>query len=227
MRLASAGEMAAALAHELNQPLTAVASYARASRTIARERPGEAALLSDTLEKLLAESSRAAEVVRRLRDFFRTGALQLAPLDLAEAARQCLENARTRADGAGVALRLGHAAGSRVLADRVQIEIVLRNLVANALEAARDGPAPREVGIEIAADEERVTLTIADSGGGVLPGEEERIFEPFETTRPSGMGMGLAISRAVVEAHGGRLWAEAGPHGRFHLSLPGAASGHE
>ena len=227
MRLASAGEMAAALAHELNQPLTAVASYARASRTIAQERPGEVALLSETLEKLLAESSRAADVVRRLRDFFRTGALQLVPLDLAEGARQCLGNARTRAEAAGVALRLGRTTGSRVLADRVQVEIVLRNLVANALDAAREGPAPREVAIEIAADEDRVTLTVSDSGGGVAAGEEERIFEPFETTRASGMGMGLAISRAVVEAHGGRLWAEAGPRGCFRLSLPIAASGHE
>lgn len=226
MRLASAGEMAAALAHELNQPLTAVASYARASRTIARERPGDVGLLSDTLEKLLAESSRAADVVRRLRDFFRTGALQLAPVDLAEAARQCLENARSRAEAAGVALRPGPAERCAVLADRVQVEIVLRNLMANALEAARDGQAPREVGIEIAPDADRVTLTVTDSGAGVAAGEEERIFEPFETTRASGMGMGLAISRAVVEAHGGRLWAEAAPHGRFHLALPVAERGH-
>jgi signal transduction histidine kinase len=224
-RLAAAGEMAAALAHELNQPLAAVASYARASQLIAGSRSGEYELLIDTLAKLVAESSRAAEVVRRLRDFFTTGDTQLEAVDLRTLVQHVIARLRPAFPGSSVELR---QAGSvrEVLADRTQLEIVVRNLIANALEASSqiDGPA---VTVEVSGSAETTGAAVRDNGPGVSPQDLERIFEPFESTRATGMGMGLAISRAIIEAHGGKLWTEAGPGGHFAFSLPAIGKDHE
>jgi signal transduction histidine kinase len=222
LRLAAAGEMAAALAHELNQPLTAVASYARAGRMIAEAPAPDRALLLETLGKLVAESTRASEVVRRLRDFFRSGTTRLAPVALAAAAARVVEGLRARADSLDIALALeADASLAPVLADETQIEIVLRNLVANAIDAAASASAPRRVTVQIAAAGPRqLRACVRDSGPGVPEAQAERIFEPFETSRASGMGMGLAISRAIVEAHGGRLWAEPGARGLFCFTVP-------
>lgn len=222
LRLAAAGEMAAALAHELNQPLTAVASYARAARMIAEARETDRDRLVETLGKLVAESTRASDVVRRLRDFFRSGATRLAPVALGPLAARALESARERARSLEIELESGAEEGlPPVLADETQIEIVLRNLVANAIDAAASSSGPRTVRVEIAADARGLVRTcVRDSGSGVPAADAQRIFEPFETTRASGMGMGLAISRAIVEAHGGRLWVEPGEHGLFCFTLP-------
>ncbi len=222
LRIAAAGEMAAALAHELNQPLTAVASYARAGRLIAQDPAADPTLLAGTLDKLVAESTRAADVVRRLRDFFRAGSTQLAPMSLEQVAGRALAAVRRQAEAADVALALRVPEPiPDLLADATQVEIVLRNLLANAVEAAAAGPAPRAVGLELAAHgEHAVRASVVDSGHGVAPADVEHIFEPFETRRAKGMGMGLAIARAIVEAHGGRLWAEAAPRGIFRFTLP-------
>ena len=221
MRLAAAGEMAAALAHEINQPLTALATYARASQMLAAAEPPDHARLHQTLDRLASESARAGEVVRRLRDFFRTGATELAPRALAEVARRAAEAARPRAAELGVELECDGGVREEHLVDEVQIQVVLRNLVANALEAAMGGPPPRQVRVEVRPDTGGAArITVRDTGPGVRREEADRIFEPFESTRATGMGMGLAISRAIVEAHGGRLWAEPGPHGVFILTLP-------
>jgi signal transduction histidine kinase len=222
LRLAAAGEMAAALAHELNQPLTAVASYARAGRTIAEAPAPDRALLLETLGKLVAESTRASDVVRRLRDFFRSGATQLAPVAVASLAATAIERMRERAEAQGVALAL-EAEGDlpEVLVDATQVEVVIRNLLANAIDAAVAGPQPRRVAVRVVREGAALLRAcVEDSGAGVSEPDAERIFEPFETTRASGMGMGLAISRAIVEAHGGRLWVEPGSAGRFCFTLP-------
>jgi len=226
LRLAAAGEMAAALAHELNQPLTAVASYARAGRMIAEAPAPDRALLLETLGKLLAESTRASDVVRRLRDFFRSGTTRLAPMTLAMSARRVLDAAHGRAESLGIALELAADESlPTVLADETQVEVVLRNLVANAIDAAASSGVGGTVKVEIARDAAAMLRAcVRDTGSGVPAADAERIFEPFETTRASGMGMGLAISRAIVEAHGGRLWAEPGPQGLFCFTLPIEAS---
>lgn len=220
LRLAAASEMAAALAHELNQPLAALSNYARACRVMAR--PGaDAAPLEPTLDKLVHEADRAANVVRRLRDFFRTGATHLQPASLAELAGSVIEALRPRAAALGVALEQ-HEGGvvPPLLVDSAQIEIVLRNLLANAIEAAAAAPGERRVALVLEPGEHAVHGTVSDTGAGVARPDAERIFEPFATTRASGMGMGLAICRAIVEAHGGRVWAEPGPRGVFHFTLP-------
>ncbi len=224
LRLAAAGEMAAALAHELNQPLTAVASYARAAELIAAAPAPEAGLLAGTLAKLVAESTRAAEVVRRLRDFFRTGATDLRALAVQVMVDRAVEGVRESSTARDVAIDARIPAGlPEVLADAVQVQVVLRNLLANAVDASAPMQGRREVAITAhLARPGMVEIVVRDSGPGVAAADVERIFEPFETTRAAGMGMGLAIGRAIVEAHGGRLWADAGPGGAFHVTLPAA-----
>jgi signal transduction histidine kinase len=223
MRLAAAGEMAAALAHEINQPLTALTTYARAGQLLARADPPDAARLDQTLERLASESARAGEVVRRLRDFFRTGSTVLAAGSLAALARRAVDSARPRADSLGIAIECDGEPAGEQLFDEIQMQVVLRNLVANAIEAAAPGSEPRTVRVEVRPDVAgAVRVTVRDSGPGVRREDAERIFEPFETTRSTGMGMGLAISRAIVEAHGGRLWAEPGPQGAFSFVIPPA-----
>lgn len=222
LRLAAAGEMSAALAHELNQPLTALISYARAARLLAESDAADRAQLGETLEKVLAEANRASEVVRRLRDFFRTGATNLRPASLSDLMVGVLGTMSTKALAAGVALQGEKAAIPTVLADALQIEVVLRNLVANGVEAASEGAEPRWVRVEMDVDAHGFVRTVVrDSGAGIARTDAARVFEPFWSSRATGMGIGLAISRAIVEAHGGQLWLEPGESGAaFAFTLP-------
>lgn len=218
--LAAAGEMAGAIAHEVNQPLTALTNYGHSGRQLLRAgRTGE---LAEVIEKMLAEAQRAAEVVRRLRDFFRGGTTRLervAVEDLLQAARAIA----ARVNG-GVEIAFSVQAEPvlpDVLVDRLQMEVVLRNLVVNAAEAIAAG-SPKG-GIVLRAerhDASHLRIVIVDSGPGLRAGEAEQVFEPFVSGKPSGMGLGLAVSRAIVEAHGGMLGSRAAPHGEFHLVLP-------
>lgn len=223
LRLAAAGEMAGALAHEVNQPLTALANYGRSAQLLLAK--GDTALneLPGVIEKMLAEGKRAGEVVRRLRDFFRTGTTQLesVPVD------QILATAQSIAQQVGGSERISIAtehAGELppLFVDRLQIELILRNLISNAFEAMGDHNDQR-VQIRVMAqrhDAQHVRLTVADNGPGVSTRVRERLFEPFLSGKSSGMGLGLAISRAIAEAHGGSLEARASEHGEFHLVLP-------
>jgi two-component system sensor kinase FixL len=220
LRMVAAGEMAAALAHEMNQPLTALANYARAGQLLARADPPDPVRLSDTLERLAAEAARAGEVVRRLRDFFRTGAADLRPASIAAIARQAVADAGPRASALDVRVDYAGEHADLVLVDEVQMQVVFRNLLANAIDAAAANAA-KSVHVEVGPQAGGgAVIAVRDSGRGVRREDAERIFEPFETTGATGMGMGLAISRAIVEAHGGRLWVEPGTQGHFRFTLP-------
>jgi len=220
LRLAAAGEMASALAHELNQPLAALSSYARAGQILAQAPREHGALLDETLAKLVTEAGRAADVVRRLRDFFREGILRLETIELRNTLERVVRAEQERALPREVALAWDASEDFRVKADERQLEVVLRNLVTNAIEAA-GAHGPGRVDVEARAHRELVRVCVRDTGPGVAPEDAERIFEPFETTRASGMGMGLAISRAIVEAHGGEIWVETGRRGgAFCFTLP-------
>ena len=222
LRLAAASEMAAALAHELNQPLAALSNFARAS-TVLAEQGADAAQLKGTLARLVGEADRAASVVQRLRDFFRTGATELRPASIADLAGSVVESLRPRADALGVQLeQRTEEPIAPLLVDSVQIEIVLRNLLANAIEAAASSRGERRVSLLIEPVSLGVRGTVADTGSGVAGVDAERIFEPFATNRATGMGMGLSICRAIIEAHGGRIWSEPGPGGLFRFTLPPA-----
>lgn len=225
-KLAAAGQMAAALTHELGQPLTALTNYARAGQLLAAAGDAERTRLAETLGKLVAESRRTAEVVRRLRDFLQHGALHAEPVDLCGAIQRVL--AGMRATCADVELRFSPPSPEcpPVQADPLQIEIVLRNLLRNAADAARDADGTRRVEILCEPQGDEVLVEVVDSGSGVTAERLEAIFEPFETSKTTGMGIGLAVSRAIVEAHRGRLWAVADQRGRFRFTLPAAKERH-
>jgi two-component system, LuxR family, sensor kinase FixL len=243
-RLSAAGEMAAALAHELNQPLTAAASAVQAARrTLASASPegldGQLPEVREAMDLAAEQALRGGQIVRRLRDFVARGEadprLESLPKLAEEAAALALVGAKER--GAAVALRLEPGLPP-VLADRIQVQQVLFNLMRNALEAMGDGEAPagggggaprrrRELVVSAApAGPDTVEIAVADTGPGLAPEVAGRLFEPFVSTKPAGMGVGLSICRTIVEAHGGRLWAEPNPGGGavFRFTLPAAPS---
>jgi two-component system, LuxR family, sensor kinase FixL len=214
LRLATAGEMAGAIAHEVNQPLTALTNYARSGQMlIAAGRTGE---LAGVIARMLGEAQRASEVVRRLRDFFREGRTHLERVPVAE----LLESVRRQAS-----IDILRVEGERdlpdVLVDRLQIELVLRNLVSNAADAVDPSPGAGAIALKAQRhDAQHVRIVVADNGPGVPAASRERVFEPFVSGKRTGMGLGLAVSRAIAEAHGGTLDAMPGPHGEFRLVLP-------
>jgi two-component system sensor kinase FixL len=226
LRLAAAGEMAAALAHELNQPMTALVAYGRAcEHLLARGETG--ALLSDTIGKMVRESVRASEVVRRLREFFRTGAMHLETTSVAAIVTTVTRQFEAQCAAHGIALAVVMQPGLVVHADRLQIELVVRNLIANALDAVL---TRTETGGRITVSTSglkggRLQVSVHDNGPGVSNAVAARLFEPFVSGKSSGLGLGLVLSRAIVEAHGGRLWAEVGDKGIFNFILPLLHSG--
>ncbi len=221
LRLAAAGEMAGALAHELNQPLTALSAYGTAcQQLLAQGETGER--LVETIRRMVAEALRAADVVRRLRDFFRTGATRLETIELADLLASANTSFAAKAAQQGVAMTVEPAPACQLLADRLQLEVVLRNLIANAFEAIAECPPGKRL-IRIATQPEgagRIGIRIEDSGPGLSGAKAAHLFEAFQSSKASGLGLGLVISRAIVEAHGGHLWAEVAEHGIFRLVLP-------
>lgn len=226
LRLAAAGEMVGAIAHELNQPLTALMNYGRSGEMLVAA--GRSAELAAVMGRMLKEAQRASEVVRRLRDFFRSGTTRLEQvqvLDLLEGARRAGESLP---DGRGISFNIEvEESLPDILVDRLQIELVLRNVVTNAIEAVKAHSAA-DARITMSAarhDVNHVRITVADSGPGVGPAAAERVFEPFVSGKSTGMGLGLAVSRAIAQAHGGTLDASDRPHGEFQLVLPFGAVG--
>ena len=222
-RLAAAGEMTQAIAHELNQPLSALANYARAARAMLEAPEQHGPLLADTLAKIDREASRAGQVVHRLREFFRGGGLRLESLTAAELIEEGLAPARRRAERAGIHVSVDvHGDMPRFMADRVQMGTVLHNLLVNAIEAIEsDDPKARMIAISARRlDTHRLRFCVRDSGRGVSPEMRERLFDSFATSKAEGMGLGLAISRTLVEAHGGELWLDSLRPTRLCFTLP-------
>ena len=231
LRLAAAGDMAAALAHELNQPLTAMSTYARAAQMLARRLPEtdpSARGILDVADKLAGEAARAGDVVNRLRRFFRERSTELQVTDLRELLAEAIASQSRRAEGLRVSLGLGEVQElPPVWVDRVQISVVLRNLVSNAIESAADQPGTSDrarsvvVGAKLAGD--AVLVSVLDSGRGLNAERARSVFDAPASSKPGGMGIGLSISRAIIEAHGGRLWGEPGAGGTFRFTLPSAS----
>lgn len=221
LRLAAAGEMAGALAHELNQPLTALSAYGMACEQLL-ERGESGEQLRETIRRMVAESYRAADVVRRLRDFFRTGATRLETITLDELLASALASFSAKAAQHGIELTSDPVPTHALLADRLQLEVVLRNLLSNAFDAVAEQASERRR-IHVSVNPEsagRVCICIEDSGPGLSEAKAARLFEAFQSSKATGLGLGLAISRAIVEAHGGSLTAEMTDHGLFRLVLP-------
>ncbi|HUW82500.1 MAG TPA: PAS domain S-box protein [Phycisphaerae bacterium] len=227
-RLSTIGEMTSSLAHEINQPLAAIANYAQAWLQAIRSGRLDAEELREDVTQIAAQAERAGQIVRRVRSFIRKEDTQRTRVDIADLVREAADLAEVETREYGVVLRLElDGATHPVVADAIQIEQVILNLVRNALEAMKHRrKKERKLSIRTAAvDDGCVEVAVRDSGTGLSADHQaDRLFEPFFTTKPEGMGMGLAISRTIVEAHGGRLWASGNPdHGMtFRFTLPAA-----
>ncbi|HEY0834489.1 MAG TPA: ATP-binding protein [Azospirillum sp.] len=230
-RLAVTGEMASALAHELNQPLLATIGYTRAAQRLleSSDTPPRA---QELIDKAVAQAERAGEVIRGLRTFLGKGSPQLTPVPAADIVREALALAGADAAYNRVQLHVEMAEPlPDVLADRIQIEQVLLNLVHNSVEAIAGAACRvREVTVRVGAEPpDGVVFEVADTGPGVPAEMVDRLYSPFATTKPAGMGLGLPICRSIVESHGGRLWlAGTSDQGAvFRLFLPAARPGDE
>ena len=226
-RLSTLGGMAAGLAYEINQPLSAIVRYANGTARRIRDAEIEPEALLEVVDSIADEALRAGEILRRIREFVRNTEATRARADLNALVREALHFAEVEARELGITLRL--SLGREPLdveVDAIQLEQVILNLVCNGFEAMgeRDG-VPRELSIETAArDGGDVELVVRDTGSGIEQDSAARLFEPFFTTKQDGLGLGLPISRSIVEGHGGQLWvAPNTPRGAaFHVMLPAA-----
>ena len=220
-RVSAVETMATSLAHELNQPLTAIANYTQASAAImARGDEHALELVREALEEAGREAIRAGAIIHRLRDFLARGELErtiVSPYDLAVQARE-LGAAGGRARGIECRIEFSEEMAP-VLVDRIQIQQVLLNLIRNAIEAMDE---TGEVAIGASYAGGMMRFSVIDNGSGIQTGQEEAQFEPFFSTKEAGMGLGLAICRTIVEAHGGRIWCEQAPGGgaAFYFTVP-------
>ncbi|KWI29491.1 AAA family ATPase [Burkholderia stagnalis] len=202
------GELAASIAHEINQPLTSVVSSVGACMRWLRGPQPDIGEALASLEDIRASGNRAADIVRALRSLARQAPPAMAPLAIDELIRDMLHLTAPEIDAKQVALRIDlRCNGICVMADRTQIQQVILNLVTNALDAMDGLAAPRELEVASRHDDGHVVVAIADRGAGIDAGIANRIFDPFFTTKSNGMGMGLAICRSIMEAHGGTLEA--------------------
>jgi len=213
-RLSAMGEMASALAHELNQPLSATANYIQGSLRLLAEDPVDKPVIADALKVAGEQMFRAGDIIRRLRDFVSKGEterrLENLPQLLEEAGALAMVGAKDR----GVRLRFDIAPDvGLVLVDKVQIQQVVLNLMRNAVEAMAQSDQRELVVAAQPADDDMVVVSISDTGTGISDAVAGQLFEPFVTTKHEGMGVGLSISRTIVEAHGGRIWVEPTPGG--------------
>jgi two-component system sensor kinase FixL len=223
-RITALGEMSSALAHELNQPLAAIGNYLSGLRRMgAADAPPNMPLWRDTLEKAAAQALRAGDIIRRLRDFVSRGEterrIESVSKLVVEAGALAFLGAKEQA--IRVTTELDPDA-DLVLADKVQVQQVLLNLIRNAMEAMAGAPT-RELTIESRLEaDDMVRISVCDTGSGLSDAVMATLFQPFMTTKPSGMGVGLSICRTIVEAHGGRIWAENRPAGgaMFAFTLP-------
>jgi two-component system sensor kinase FixL len=209
-RLTALGEMASTLAHELNQPLSAIANYLKGSRRMLAESSDAraATTVRDAVDKAADQALRAGQIIRRLRDFVARGESERRVESLNKMIEEAGALALVGAKEQGVRVRFNFAPmADQVLADKVQIQQVLLNLIRNGVEAM-EGCERRELIVSTKDIGEEVAIGVADSGVGIPPEIADQLFQPFVTTKRQGMGVGLSISRTIVEAHGGRIWVE-------------------
>jgi two-component system sensor kinase FixL len=222
-RLTAMGEMASTLAHELNQPLSAIANYLKGSQRLLQDKPDElSGTLRGALDKAAEQAMRAGQIIRRLRDFVSRGETERRVESITklveEASALALVGAKER--GVRVTFQLD-ARADLVLADKVQVQQVLINLLRNAIDAMEESPRRELVISTDVRSDDMVAIGVADTGTGVAPEVAGQLFQPFVTTKRQGMGVGLSISRTIVEAHGGEIWLEPNPQGGtvFHFTL--------
>ncbi len=224
-RVSIIGEMATSLAHELNQPLTVISGCAQFCINSLRSRKGTPEQLLDAMEQTAEQANRANEVIRRVRSFIHKEEPERQPVDVNEIIRGLANLLRTDAREHNSELQLELAEPMPlVMADPIQVQQIILNLAHNGIEAMDDcGSVSRCLSIHTSGQSNGVIeVAVRDRGVGIPSDSLDRIFDPFFTTKPQGLGMGLAISRTIVEAHGGRLWAtsDVSDGTVFHFTLP-------
>ncbi len=226
-RLTAMGEMASALAHELNQPLSAIANYMKGARRLLEGHSDEeSGVIRDAMEKAAEQSLRAGQIIRRLRDFVARGESERRIESVKKLIEEASALALVGAKEHGVRVKFQiDPTHDLVLVDKVQIQQVLLNLIRNAIEAMEQSPR-RELLIASRPDGELVEVFVADTGPGIAPEVSEQLFQPFVTTKRYGMGVGLSISRSIVESHGGQIAVEPNKGGGtvFRFSMPGVSN---
>jgi len=229
-RVATMGQLSAAIAHQLNQPLAAILGNAETARKMLRREDASREDLREILDDIVAEDNRAAEVIRRLGALYRRGEIELSELDLNDLVRETLDLLRAELAMRKVTPVLALAASlPPVQGSRVHLQQVLLNLVLNAADAmtAVDDPSRRMVVLRMSSDGEQARICVVDRGTGIAPGDLPRVFDAFWSTKATGLGVGLAICKAIIDAHRGMLTAENNPDGgaTFCFTLPLTASG--
>jgi PAS domain S-box-containing protein len=209
-RVTMLGELSATLAHELNQPLGAILRNAEAAELFLQQTPPDLGEITGILKDIRTDDQRAGEVIRRMRTLLRRHDIERARVDLDGLITEVIALVRPDAHSRRVHLTLESGPGEWwVLGDRVHLQQVVLNLLLNAMDAVKDvDPASRSVVLQGRQLDRQVEISVRDNGAGIAPAQFKHLFEPFYTTKPNGMGMGLSISRTIVEAHGGKFHVE-------------------
>jgi signal transduction histidine kinase len=227
-RVSSMGEMAASLAHELHQPLGAIMNNAQVAIDLVSAGPEARHELAEILQDIVADDRRAGEIIGRVRELVTKRVSERTRVSVSEILRLVATLMAREADARQVSIEIGDLQDALVvIGDRVQLQQVVLNLLRNAIDATGTAPAgARSVWVSaVQSGAHLVHVVVGDSGPGIPPGSERRLFEAFYSTKSGGMGMGLSIARSIVESHGGKIWAANGQEGgaEFHFTIPRAA----
>jgi PAS domain S-box-containing protein len=229
-RVSTMGQLASSLAHEINQPLGAILRNAEAAELFLQEPSPDIDEIRAILADIREDDQRAGEVIDRMRGLIKRREIERCPLDLHLLAGEVVRLVRPDAEMRRVRLVIEPGPVlPPVQGDRVQLQQVMLNLLINAMDAVKDNPpAKRLVTVSAQPTSANIEVSVSDNGQGISADQLVRVFEPFFTSKPNGLGMGLAISRSIIEAHGGQLWAESGPGGGavFRFVLPVGGAGH-
>ena len=222
-RVTTMGELTASLAHEIRQPITAALTSAKTClRWLGRDEPN-VAKACETASRIVKDVTRAADIIGRISSLFKKGALQWELVDVNELIREMIVLLRSEASRYSISIRTELAEGlPKVMADRVQLQQVLMNLMLNGIEAMVDMGTGGELTIKSQrGDNRQLLISVGDTGVGLEPEQAQQIFNAFFTTKPQGSGMGLPISRSIIESNGGHLWAtsNSGPGATFKFTL--------
>jgi len=221
-RVSTMGELTASLAHEIKQPIGAAVTNADACvRLLDRDQPNLPEAREAALE-MVKDARRAAEIIDRLRSLYQKGSSQLETMEINEVISEMVVMLQNEANRHSVTIRTALAEGLPVvMADRVQLQQVLLNLMLNGIEAIRDASGELSIKSKV-GDDSQLLISVTDTGVGLPPESAEQIFNPFFTTKSQGTGLGLAITRSIIESHGGRIWAtsNSGPGATFYFTLP-------
>jgi len=230
-RVTTMGELTASLAHEISQPISGAMTNANVGlRKLAGDNPNLDEVRG-AFARIVRDAERATEIISRIRAQFENGSVSPVTLGVNEMIRETIALLRDEAMRYNISMRTELAADlPQIVGDRVQLQQVAMNLIVNSIEAMKDFEGTRELVIQSQrAEHTQILVSVSDTGPGILPQFAEQIFDPFFTTKPHGTGMGLRISRSIIESHGGHLWAEvaAGRGATFHLKLPSASQRHQ